>query len=142
VRAIRNPYEPEWALAATPKAPATRRWQVKLLQRGRPAFVRLVAEAGLATTDGAIGVLATGTLESRTLEQFLERMPEGTWELVCHPGYADAALKGVRTRLRESRVIEHAALLTVLPQYAGGHRELRLMHFGQLHIANAKASGN
>jgi chitin disaccharide deacetylase len=142
VRAIRNPYEPRWALAATPKAPASRRWQVKLLQRGRPAFLRLVAEAGLVTTDGAIGVLATGTLESRTLERFLEAMPEGTWELVCHPGYVDAAIGGVRTRLRESRVIEHAALLTVLPQYAGGHRELRLMHFGQLHAAHETVAGN
>jgi predicted glycoside hydrolase/deacetylase ChbG (UPF0249 family) len=142
VRAIRNPYEPGWALAATRKAPASRRWQVKLLQRGRPAFLRLVAEAGLVTTDGAIGVLATGTLESSTLEQFLEAMPEGTWELVCHPGYVDAAIEGVRTRLRDSRVIEHAALLTVLPQYAGEHRELRLMHFGQLHAAHETVAGN
>jgi predicted glycoside hydrolase/deacetylase ChbG (UPF0249 family) len=136
VGAIRNPYEPGWALAATPKAPAARRWQVKLLRRGQPAFLRLVAEAGLATTDGAIGVLATGTLESKTLAGLLEAMPEGTWELVCHPGYADAALRGVRTRLIESRVIEHAALLTVLPAYAGGHPKLKLMHFGSLNAAD------
>ena len=33
----------------------------------------------------------------------IEHLPEGTWELVCHPGYNDADLQNVRTRLRESR---------------------------------------
>jgi predicted glycoside hydrolase/deacetylase ChbG (UPF0249 family) len=33
----------------------------------------------------------------------VENLPEGTWELVCHPGYNDADLRGIRTRLRESR---------------------------------------
>ena len=32
-----------------------------------------------------------------------ESMPEGTWELVCHPGYNDADLNKVPTRLRHSR---------------------------------------
>jgi predicted glycoside hydrolase/deacetylase ChbG (UPF0249 family) len=33
----------------------------------------------------------------------VEKLPGGTWELVCHPGYNDADLQGIRTRLRESR---------------------------------------
>ena len=132
VGAIRNPFEPEWALVATPRASSARLWQVRLLRARLQAFLRLVEEAGLATTDGAIGVLATGTLESKTLTRLLEAMPEGTWELVCHPGYIDAALDGVRTRLRESRAIEHAALLDVIPSYVNGHPEVRLTHFGQL----------
>ena len=132
VSAIRNPFEPEWALTATPGAPSGRLWQVRLLRARRRAFLRLVREAGLATTDGAIGVLATGTLESKTLKRLLGAMPEGTWELVCHPGYADASLDEVRTRLRESRAIEHAALREVIPAYVGGHPEIRLAHFGQI----------
>ncbi len=132
VGAIRNPFEPDWALAATPDAPKSRLWQVRLLRARRRAFLRLVSEAGLATTDGAIGVLATGTLESKTLKRLLEAMPEGAWELVCHPGYVTAALNEVRTRLRESRAIEHAAMLEVIPAYVSGHPEIRLAHFGQL----------
>jgi hypothetical protein len=38
-------------------------------------------------------------------------MPDGTWELVTHPGYNDADLAGVTTRLKESREIERQALL-------------------------------
>jgi hypothetical protein len=40
-------------------------------------------------------------------------MPEGTWELVTHPGYNDAGLGQIRTRLRASREIEREALIAV-----------------------------
>jgi chitin disaccharide deacetylase len=132
IMAIRNPFEPDWALAATHGAPSSRRLQVKLLRARRRAFLRLVSESGLATTDGAVGVLATGTLDEKTLQRLLTAMPDGTWELVCHPGYTDAMLDGVRTRLRESRAIEHAALLGTIPPYVREHPEMSLIHFGQL----------
>ena len=132
VRAIRNPFEPGWALAATPNAPPGRQWQVRLLRARRRAFLRLVSEAELATTDGSIGVLATGMLNTRTLRRLLSLMRPGTWELVCHPGYVDPALDSVRTRLRESRAIEHEALLDVVPSYVQDHAEVTLAHFGQL----------
>lgn len=132
VRAIRNPFEPDWALRATPRAPALRRAQVKLLRFQRRTFLKLVKEAGLATTDGAIGVLATGTLDADTLESLLAAMPPGTWELVCHPGHVDDALNQARTRLRESRAVEHAALLKVVPAFLGAHPNVTPIHFGQL----------
>ncbi|MGC8551095.1 MAG: ChbG/HpnK family deacetylase [Acidobacteriaceae bacterium] len=128
IRAIRNPFEPEWALRATPGAPALRRLEVRILRSQRAAFRRLAAQAGLATTDGAIGVLATGTLDSRILTQLAASMPAGTWELVCHPGYNDPALARVRTRLQESRAIEHSALLAVIPKLDGFEK----IHFGAL----------
>jgi predicted glycoside hydrolase/deacetylase ChbG (UPF0249 family) len=37
-------------------------------------------------------------------------LPEGTWEFVCHPGYNDAELDKMRTRLRESREKERDVL--------------------------------
>jgi chitin disaccharide deacetylase len=132
VSAIRNPHEPEWAIAAAPTAPWARRQQIRLLRMRRGSFLRLVGHAGLDTTDGAIGVLATGILDSRTLRQLLSTMPSGTWELVCHPGYVDAALDSVRTRLRESRAIEHEALLGVIPAFVQAHPEIALAHFGDL----------
>ncbi len=130
--AIRNPFEPSWSVAATPAAPLARRLQVKLLNTQRKQFLRLVREARLATTDGALGVLATGTLDGTTIDRLLERMPEGTWEMVCHPAYYDQALDAVQTRLRESRATEHAALLATVPAFARLHPELQLIHFGQL----------
>lgn len=128
VRAIRNPFEPDWALAATPGAPALRRMQVRALRSRKAVFQRLVRQAGFVTTDGAVGVLATGTLNAGTLRSLLDAMPAGVWELVCHPAYNDAELAAVRTRLRESRAVEHAALAKVLPRATG----ISLIHFGAL----------
>jgi chitin disaccharide deacetylase len=132
IRAIRNPFEPEWATTATAHAPWTRKLQVRLLRRLRPQFLENVRQAGLAATDGAVGVLATGTLDASTLTQLLDRMPEGTWELVCHPGYYDQGLEAITTRLKESRATEHAALLEVVPAFRQKHPETELIHFGKL----------
>lgn len=132
VRAIRNPFEPSWSVAATPGAPAARRLQVKLLGTQRKTFLRRVREAGMVTTDGALGVLATGTLDSATLKKLLDKMPEGTWELVCHPAYYDRDLEAVHTRLRESRATEHMALLQTVPHFVKQHAGLQLINFGQL----------
>lgn len=128
IRAVRNPFEPDWALVATPGAPLSRRLEVRILRSRHAAFQRLVRQAGIATTDGAVGVLATGTLNAGTLRSLLHAMPDGVWELVCHPGYNDAELAAVRTRLRESRAVEYDALREVLPEFP----EIERIHFGAL----------
>ena len=113
IRAVRNPFEPAWSVRATTGAPWIRRMKVSLLRRLEPAFRRIVAEEGFSTTDGAIGVLATGTLDSTTLDSLLQRLPPGTWELVTHPGYNDADLALAHTRLLASRQTERSALETM-----------------------------
>jgi len=110
IRTVRNPFEPAWSLHATPHAPRLRRVQVSLLRRLEPAFHRIVAEEGFTTTDGAIGVLATGSLDAATVNSLLQQLPPGTWELVTHPGYNDADLANARTRLRDSRDTERLSL--------------------------------
>jgi hypothetical protein len=72
--------------------------------------MKRVHAEGFATTDGLLGVTATGTLDAATLSSLLRAMPEGTWELVTHPGYCNAELARVRTRLFESRETEREAL--------------------------------
>lgn len=103
IRAIRNPFEPAWCQRATPGAPPLRRVQVRLLRSFEPAFQRILNEHEVSTTDGSLGVLATGTLDAAVLAALLQKIPGGTWELVTHPGYNGADLARVRTRLRASR---------------------------------------
>ena len=110
IRAVRNPFEAAWSLRATDGAPWLRRTEVHMLRWLEPAFRRIVAKEGFATTDGAIGVLATGTLDAATVSSLLRSMPPGTWELVSHPGYNDADLAQAHTRLLASREIERQAL--------------------------------
>lgn len=110
IHAVRNPFGAMdvASSAAILQAPKVwlRRMQMKLLHRYSGDFAREVKAANMKTTDGTFGILATGAFDERTLHAILDAIPEGTWELVCHPGYNDAALDGVKTRLRESRVIE------------------------------------
>jgi predicted glycoside hydrolase/deacetylase ChbG (UPF0249 family) len=137
VPAIRNPFEPDWALAATRHAPLQRRLQVLLLRTRRSEFLKLTQEAGIATTDGAIGVLATGTLDAASIRTLLGAMPSGTWELVCHPGYIDADLDSMHTRLRQSRAIEHAALAETVPYFLKAHPMVASINFGNLRGENS-----
>jgi hopanoid biosynthesis associated protein HpnK len=111
IHAVRNPFEPAWSVAATPGAPLTRRVQVRLLRMLERSFRRVVAEEGFSTTDGALGVLATGTLDERTIASLLSALPAGgTYELVTHPGYSDVDLARANTRLLASRETEREAL--------------------------------
>ncbi len=110
IRAVRNPFEPEWAVHATPRASWMRVAEVIALRRFGPYFHRLITEEGFTTTDGTIAVVGTGTLDAEAVRALLSCLPQGTWELVTHPGYNDADLDKIRTRLRASRDIERNAL--------------------------------
>lgn len=132
VHGVRNPFEPSWSLRATASAGAVRRLQVHAMRSQRRAFYRLVRSHGMTTTDGSAGVLATGSLDQAVLRSLLHAMPEGTWELVCHPGYVDASLQNMNTRLTTSREIERSALLQVIPESLANHRDFELINFHQL----------
>ena len=62
--------------------------------------------AGISTADYFCGIAQTGELTLEGVEQFLKSLPDGTTELMCHPGYSDAALEKTRTRLQDSRQTE------------------------------------
>ena len=128
IRAIRNPFEPLWSINATAHASEARRAEVLLLRRLESRFRRVVAQEGFVTTDGSIGVLATGTLELSVVHALISAMPEGTFEFVSHPGYRDQTLAQANTRLLESREIERNALVAI-KGYAG----IDLISFAGLH---------
>ena len=110
VRAVRNPFAPLKPLAWAHLARRPRLWtrysEVRALRGFFAGFRRAIAEMGMRTTDGSFGVLGTGVLDERLFASICGCIPEGTWEFVCHPGYNDTALSGVRTRLRASREAE------------------------------------
>jgi chitin disaccharide deacetylase len=110
IHAVRNPFEPEWAIRATPRASLLRTGEVLMLRHLGPFFRKLIAQENASTTDGTIAVVGTGTLDADAVRSMLTQLPPGTWELVTHPGYNDADLDKVRTRLRTSREIERKAL--------------------------------
>ena len=118
IRAVRHPFEPEWAVRAAIGAPLARVVQIAALRPLAPRSRQVIAQEGFTTTDGTIAVAGTGTLNAATLRSLLEQLPAGTWELVTHPGYNDADLARVRTRLRASRDVERSAL-AALKEFPG-----------------------
>ncbi|HKN77042.1 MAG TPA: ChbG/HpnK family deacetylase [Candidatus Acidoferrum sp.] len=62
--------------------------------------------AGIAAADYFCGIAQTGELTRDGVLRLLEILPEGTTELMCHPGYADAELAKSATRLQGSRQME------------------------------------
>jgi chitin disaccharide deacetylase len=58
---------------------------------------------GVSTADYFCGIAQTGELTREGVARLLRSLPEGTTELMCHPGYADEALRKTSTRLQDSR---------------------------------------
>jgi len=113
IRAVRNPFEPAWAVRASAGAQWARVAEVTLLRWMQPRCAKIIAEEGFSTTDGTIAMVGTGVLNAAMVRSLLNRLPEGTWELVTHPGHNDADLSRVRTRLRASREVEREALMAL-----------------------------
>lgn len=114
VRTMRNPFAPVKPLAYAHLVRRPHLWkrytEVKVLRGWADSFRRAAESEGIATTDGTFGIVVTGALDETLFSAIMGCIPEGTWEFCCHPGYNDAELATVRTRLRESRESERAIL--------------------------------
>jgi predicted glycoside hydrolase/deacetylase ChbG (UPF0249 family) len=112
VAVVRNPFGPVHISIVAKRPSLWKRYsQVRVLSRLGGTFRKSVAGAGVLTPDGTVGVVSTGAMDDGIFKNIVDNLPEGTWEFVCHPGYNDAELRSVRTRLRESRA-EELRLLT------------------------------
>jgi len=110
IRAVRNPFGQVWPLPLGDVLRRRQLWkrfaQLNVLRNFAAKFRHEVEAHGLRTTDGSVAVLVTGRLDLKLFRKIVDNIPEGAWEFVCHPGYNDAELDQVRTRLRESRAKE------------------------------------
>lgn len=107
IPALRNPFGPVHISVVASRPRLWKRFsQVTVLNRLGKSFRKSVTAAGMFTPDGTVGIVATGAMDIPLFESIVKSLPEGTWELVCHPGYNDAELADIRTRLRDSRVQE------------------------------------
>jgi len=131
IRALRLPREHPPGRGLSPG-----RLKQAVVARGLSLLCRPQAEklrgAGLVTTDAFFGVTRTGSWSLAWLEGVLAELPEGTSELMSHPGYEDEELLAAGTRLRASRGVELRLLtdpgVAALAR-AGG---VRLVNFGHL----------
>jgi len=101
-----------------------------LLVRGE--FERELAKHGCRSTDYFAGFRITGRYNAGELVRIIQALPEGTTEFMCHPGVLGDELLGARTRLKESRATELAALCDPTVRDALGKENVRLSSYRAL----------
>jgi len=136
IPAVRNPFGQVWPLPFGDIVRKRHLWtrfaQLNVLRNFSAQFRREVETHGMRTTDGSVAVLVTGSLDLKVFDKIMDRLPEGTWEFVCHPGYNDAELTRVLTRLRQSREQELALLTSLEAKDILQQRGIELISYLQL----------
>ena len=132
VRAIRNPMGPIGALFHRSPKLVKRGLQLKVLRWLAGDLANTVRAAGLQTTDGAVGIVATGSLTLGLFRRLIASLPDGTWEFVSHPGYPDADLRASGTRLLGSRREELELLTSDAARRILEDQAIELISFQQL----------
>jgi predicted glycoside hydrolase/deacetylase ChbG (UPF0249 family) len=128
---VRRPFDVPLTAAA-----ARSRWRRRLTSRllaGLAArFDRKLAAAGLRTTDAFAGFQLTGLYRAEQLAALIRALPEGVSEFMCHPGLCGDELRAARTRLKQSREEELAALTSGLVLRAVEEARVEIMSFREL----------
>jgi hopanoid biosynthesis associated protein HpnK len=94
----------------------------------------MTERAGISTADYFCGIAQTGVLTKKGVQQLLESLPEGTTELMCHPGYADAELERSATRLQKSRETELEILTDNEIRKSIATLGIRLINYGEIGV--------
>jgi chitin disaccharide deacetylase len=98
----------------------------------RRRFQRVLKSHGCRTTDHFAGFQITGRFHTAQLVELLAMLPEGSTELMCHPGRCGEALRGERTRLKESRERELEALIAPEVRAAAERNGVELVGYAGL----------
>jgi len=93
---------------------------------------RRLRQAGVAYAEHFYGVTPTGFLDEEILHEILCHLPDGTSELMCHPGFVDQALRQKATRLLEQREIEYHALSQPGIKLLAKDLGVQLINYGDL----------
>ncbi|HEY3837148.1 MAG TPA: ChbG/HpnK family deacetylase [Bryobacteraceae bacterium] len=108
----------------------------RLMRTQHSGLQRKLVRAGALTTDYFAGFALTGFLDEPKLLRLLAELPDGTTELMVHPGFCRDQLRASPTRLKESREIELNALTSPAVAAKLNERDIRLDNFRNLPAGN------
>lgn len=93
VIAVRNPFEPicamSWRGLKHRRDLWSRYFPVRMLRAFSDQFLAECSNLGIATPQGTFGITLTGYADEPSFVELLDRVPGGTWELLCHPAHED-----------------------------------------------------
>ena len=135
---VRKPFESLRNVFGMPRgggngrASAKQRATAAVARTGAPRFQRVITRYGLRTPDYFFGLGLTGHLASPAVLRVLNALPEGTSELMCHPGMCDDELERTETRLKHQREVELAGLLDPAVRNAAQQQGIELVNYRAL----------
>jgi len=116
-------------------------WKTRAVSRAfgfvRGHFHRELRRHHCATTDWFAGFQLTGRCGPQHIVHLLDHLPEGSTELMMHPGFCTAELRAARTRLKESREQELRALLDPAVRAAVERNGIELTPYDRLSAIGA-----
>jgi predicted glycoside hydrolase/deacetylase ChbG (UPF0249 family) len=131
IRWVRRPFDlPLTTLKGT--VPIVKRMTSGSLGFLRKRFHRVLERHGCRTTDHFAGFQITGRLRTPELVELLGLLPEGSTELMVHPGRCREPLRQARTRLKESRERELEALVAPETRQAIERHAIELVNYARL----------
>ena len=108
------------------------RWMGKVIRRAAANLGPSLRHGGLKHTDHFWGFSVTGKLDEAALSAMMAYVPEGSTELMVHPGRLRAELAVAPTRLKQSRELELKALVSPAVREAVSAAGIQLVNYRQL----------
>jgi hopanoid biosynthesis associated protein HpnK len=97
-----------------------------------PWFRSLARRYGLRTPDHFLGLAMTGRLSAAVLCRLIDSLPDGTTEIMLHPGVCDRDLQNTGSRLQQQRQLEMEALLASETREAVKRSGARLITYREI----------
>ena len=138
IRWVRRPFEN--LLPRSAQRLSAKRLAVASLNWLAPSFERRMAAMGMAMPDYFTGIMLTGRLTRRAFAETLADLPSGVTEVMCHPGYCDAELRGSLTRLQQEREVERETVSDGAWRAQAKELGITLTAFGELSSPEGSAA--
>ena len=119
--------------------PLSKRLVSKVFGVVRPRLERVLRANGCRSTDHFAGFSLTGRFTAQDVVALIRAVPEGSTEFMVHPGHCTAELLAARTRLKESRAAELAALVSPEVRLALDEAGVRLSGYRALGTQSQRA---
>lgn len=97
-----------------------------------------LAQANVRSTDHFLGFRLTDELTEENLLLTMSKLPDGSTEFMCHPGYFGSELRQAETRLKQTRQRELEALTSPVVKSRIDEQRIVLANFRELAVTEPR----
>jgi predicted glycoside hydrolase/deacetylase ChbG (UPF0249 family) len=107
-------------------------WKNQLMHLRKRGFAKTLGKHGCRSTDWFAGFRITGDYDAALLCDLIQALPDGSTELMCHPGVLGPELAAAHTRLKQRRENELNALIAPQVRTALNRAGVQLTRYSEL----------